>query len=211
MDHQSAYHTPEPRDPTPQRSPMLVTWTLIGMNLGVYALMWLLQFSSGVRFIYWLGLAPIVALDEPWRILTSGFVHSMTNPAHIALNMYTLWVFGRMLEGGLGRARFVTLYMVSLVGGAVGVILLSPPTSLTVGASGAIFGLFGAVLAITLWGPKQYRSNLVGILVLIGINGAFGFLVPGISWQGHVGGLVAGTVTTGIMLATSKAMRGTWL
>ncbi|MDO5619006.1 rhomboid family intramembrane serine protease [Kocuria sp.] len=187
-------------------NPMLVTWTLIGVNLGVYAVMWLLQLVN-IQAIYWLGLAPVVALEEPWRIVTSGFVHSMTNPAHILLNMYTLWIFGRMLEGELGRLRFAVVYAVSLLGGAVAVILLSPPTTLTVGASGAIFGLFGAVLAVTLWGPKQHRSNLTSILVLIGINVVFGFVVPGISWQGHLGGLIAGTATMGLMLAMGRRAR----
>lgn len=187
-------------------NPMLVTWSLIGVNVAVYALMWLLQLVN-VQAIYWLGLAPVVAFDEPWRVVTSGFVHSMTKPAHLALNMYTLWIFGRMLEGELGRVRFLLVYGISLLGGSAAVILLSPPTTLTVGASGAIFGLFGAVLAVTLWGPKHHRSNLTSILVLIGINVAFGFLVPGISWQGHLGGLVAGTATMGVLLARHKRAR----
>lgn len=184
-------------------NPMLVTWTLIGVNAAIYAVMWLLQLAN-VQAIYWLGLAPVVAFDEPWRIVTSGFVHSMTNPAHIALNMYTLWIFGRMLERDLGRLRFLLVYGISLLGGSAAVILLSPPTTLTVGASGAIFGLFGAVLAVALWGPKHHRSNLTSILVLIGINVAFGFLVPGISWQGHLGGLLAGTATMGVLLAQQR-------
>ncbi|KAA9392992.1 rhomboid family intramembrane serine protease [Kocuria coralli] len=184
-------------------NPMLVTWTLIGINVGVYALMWLLQLVN-INATYWLGLAPVVAFDEPWRIVTSGFAHSMSNPAHLLLNMYTLWIFGRMLEGGLGRARFLILYFASMLGGSIGVILLSPAYTLTVGASGAIFGLFGAVLAIALWGPRQHRSNLTTIVVLIGINVVFGFIVPGISWQGHLGGLITGTAVMAVILFLRK-------
>lgn len=187
-------------------NPMLVTWSLIGINVGVYVLLWLLQLIN-VNAIYSLGLAPVVAFTEPWRIITSGFVHSMTNPAHLLLNMYTLWIFGRMLEGGLGRARFLILYFLSMLGGSAAVIVLSNPYTLTVGASGAIFGLFGAVLAISLWGPKYHRSNLTAILVLIGINVVFGFVVSGISWQGHLGGLVTGTAVMGVMLLLRKRAR----
>lgn len=202
-EHAGAVGPGDRQAPVRPHNPMVVTWTLIWVNVAVYALMWILNLT-GIDATYWLGLAPAVAFTEPWRILTSGFAHSMSNPTHLLLNMYTLWIFGRMLEGGLGRGRFLTVYVASLLGGAAAVVLLSPTYSLTVGASGAVFGLFGAVLAVTLWGPRQFRSNLTTILVLIGVNVVFGFLVPGISWQGHLGGLVTGVVVTGIFLARSR-------
>ncbi|MCT1603043.1 rhomboid family intramembrane serine protease [Kocuria sp. p3-SID1433] len=178
---------------------MTVTWVLIGINVAVYALQWLLSLM-GVSPLVLLGLAPGYVWQTPWTVLTSGFAHSMTNPAHLLLNMYTLWIFGRMLESEIGRGRFLAVYLLSLLGGAAAVLLLSPAYTFTVGASGAVFGLFGAVLALALWGGRRYRENLSGILVLIGINTVFSLFFPGISWQGHLGGLVTGLVVMGVLL-----------
>ena len=178
---------------------MTVTWVLIGINAAVYALQWLLSLM-GINPLVVLGLAPGYVSQAPWTVLTSGFAHSMSNPAHLLLNMYTLWIFGRMLEPEIGRGRFLAVYLLSLLGAAAAVLLLSPAYTFTVGASGAVFGLFGAVLALTLWGGRRYRENLSGILVLIGINTAFSLFFPGISWQGHLGGIVTGLVVMGALL-----------
>jgi membrane associated rhomboid family serine protease len=129
-----------------------------------------------------------VAHGEWYRIFTSGFLHA--GLLHIGLNMYALWILGSQLEPALGRLRFASLYLVSLISGALGVMLLSPH-ELTVGASGAIFGLFGAALAfqrvqrIDIW-----ASGLGGLLL---VNLAFSF-IPGISLGGHLGGLAGGFV-----------------
>lgn len=178
---------------------MTVTWVLIGINVAVYAVQWLLSLM-GINPLVLLGLAPGYVSQAPWTVITSGFSHSMSNPAHLLLNMYTLWIFGRMLEPEIGRGRFLTVYLLSLLGGAAAVLLLSPAYTFTVGASGAVFGLFGAVLALALWGGRRYRENLSGILVLIGFNTAFGLFFPGISWQGHLGGIVTGMVVMGALL-----------
>lgn len=183
-------------------SDMAVTWVLIGACVVVYALQWLLTLI-GIDPVVLLGLAPGRVSQAPWTVVTSGFAHSMGNPAHLALNMYTLWIFGRMLEPGIGRGRFLAVYLLSLLGGSSAVLLLSPALTFTVGASGAIFGLFGAVLALALWGGRHHRENLAGIVLLIVINTAFGLFVPGISWQGHLGGLVTGLV----VMAALTAMR----
>src|SRR5690606_34343400 len=103
--------------------------------------------------------------------------------------MYALWLFGRILEQLLGRWRFLALYLLSGLGGSVAVLLLSPDTWV-VGASGAVFGLFGAFFVI----QRRLGSSSMQLIVVIGINLVIGFVIPHISWEGHVGGLIAGSL-----------------
>lgn len=115
------------------------------------------------------------------------------NFLHIGLNMYALYIIGQFLEPALGRARFLTLYALGALGGSVAILLLASPDSrtwitATVGASGAVFALFGALFVI----QRQLGRSTSGLLVLLAINAAIPFLYPNISWQGHLGGLVAG-------------------
>jgi len=132
---------------------------------------------------------------EPWRFLTSGFLHSEGSILHIVLNMVALWAVGPYLELQLGRARFVTLYLLSELGGSV-VVLLSAALGWStwyggvVGASGAVFGLFGAAFVV-MWRSGHPAQGILGI---IAVNMVFSFVVPGISWQGHLGGLVVGAL-----------------
>ena len=132
------------------------------------------------------------AFYEPWRFLTAAFLHSPGQYLHIVFNMVALWFVGPTLENTLGRARYITLYLMSAVGGSVGSVLLATATdswaTTSVGASGAVFGLFGAILVIS----KRLGGDVRGILVLIGINLALGFVMANIAWQAHVGGLVTG-------------------
>jgi membrane associated rhomboid family serine protease len=106
--------------------------------------------------------------------------------------MVALWFVGPTLENTLGRARYLTLYLMSAVGGSVASVLLATATdswnSASLGASGAVFGLFGAILVVS----KRLGGDVRGILVLIGINLALGFVMSDIAWQAHVGGLVTG-------------------
>lgn len=136
---------------------------------------------------------------EPWRLLTAALVHGSV--WHLGLNMLALWMIGRSLEPMLGRARFLTLYLISALGGSVAVALLSPLTPV-IGASGAVFGLMGALFVI----GRHLGANVTGIVVILGINLALGFL-PGaqISWQAHVGGLVVGALVAFIFARTRKA------
>ncbi|WP_323742802.1 MULTISPECIES: rhomboid family intramembrane serine protease [unclassified Rathayibacter] len=132
---------------------------------------------------------------EPWRMLTSVFLHStslfVVIPFHLALNMYTLWVFGMVLERMLGRGRYLALFLLSGFAGSVGVLLLADPLTSVIGASGAIFGLMGAYLVII----RHLGGQASQLLVLVGLNLVIGFL-PGmnVAWQAHVGGLVAGAL-----------------
>ncbi len=125
---------------------------------------------------------------EPWRVLTVLLVHG--GFAHLGLNMLALWLIGRSLEPLLGRGRFLALYLLSGLGGSVAVALLAPYTSV-VGASGAIFGMFGALLVI----GRHIGANVTGIAIILAINLAIGFFPGfGISWQAHVGGLIVGAL-----------------
>ncbi|MEX1280299.1 MAG: rhomboid family intramembrane serine protease [Acidimicrobiia bacterium] len=151
-----------------------------------------------------------VQSGEWWRLLTHALLHS--GFIHIGFNMYALYILGPALERRLGTGRFVAAYVFAAVAGGVAVYYLAPPASLAVGASGAIFGLFGlwfgSALANrgTVTGNAQFRS----ILSLLLINAAIS-LLPGISWQGHLGGFLAGVVTFALVRAQPDARSSTWI
>jgi membrane associated rhomboid family serine protease len=159
---------------------------------------WLLQVIPGSTITSTLFYAPLLTVIEPWRMITAGFVHSPDSFWHILLNVYSIYIFGRVIEPMLGPVRFLVLYLVSIFGGSAMVLWLSEPVVPVVGASGAFFGLMGAYL-IMLRAIGDNSGLLVG---LIAVNLAFGFLVPGISWQGHLGGLLAGMAVTGVYAHT---------
>ncbi|MHA7209244.1 rhomboid family intramembrane serine protease [Arthrobacter sp. MDT1-65] len=169
----------------------VVTYTLIGICVVVFLLQLLVPGITRA-FTY----APVftagaggVIPAEPWRMLTAAFLHSQNSFLHIAFNMYALYILGKVLEPAMGRARFLALYLISAVGGSIGVLLLSDnPLQGVVGASGAVFGLFGALFIV----QRKRGGDVRQIVVLIAINAVLGFVVPGIAWQAHVGGLVAG-------------------
>jgi len=159
---------------------------------------WLLQVIPGSTVTSTLFYAPLLTVIEPWRMITAGFVHSPDSFWHILLNAYSIYIFGRVIEPMLGPIRFLVLYLVSIFGGSAMVLWLSEPVVPVVGASGAFFGLMGAYL-IMLRAIGDNSGLLVG---LIAVNLAFGFLVPGISWQGHLGGLLAGMAVTAVYART---------
>ncbi len=138
--------------------------------------------------------APYTAI-EPWRMLTYIFVHG--GILHILFNLYSLFVLGPEMERLVGRWRFSVLFLLSGVGGAVAV-LLSNPASPVIGASGAIFGLFGAYFVIA----RHLGGNNRQLIIVIVINLAIGFLVPGIAWQAHVGGLLIGALVAFVLVRT---------
>jgi membrane associated rhomboid family serine protease len=160
----------------------VLTYALIGVNLLVY----LMQLASNDLLTEYLTYAPYRTRVFPWEMITSGFAHASI--MHIAFNMYSLYLFGTVLEPMLGRARFFALYMISLFGGSVAVELLAPDSAV-LGASGAIFGLMGAYLVVL----RSLRLNSGQITGVIALNLVIGFIPgSGISWQAHVGGLIAG-------------------
>ena len=140
---------------------------------------------------------------EPWRLLTAVFAHG--GFIHLALNMLALWLLGQSLEPMLGRARFLSLYLISGLGGSVAVALIAPGTY-TVGASGAIFGLMAALLII----GRHIGANVTGLLVILGINFVFGFFVGGIAWQAHLGGAIVGALIAFILTRTRRREQRVW-
>ena len=184
----------------------VVTLTIIVICVAL----WLLQQASPIVGQD-LDFSPSLGRAEPWRFLTSAFLHGPLY--HIMFNMYALWVVGQYLEPLLGRLRFATLYLVSAVGGSIGYLwLTSPQINLasgtyswvaTVGASGAVFGLFGAMLVLN----RHLGRSSAGIAVVILINGVIGFIYPGIAWQAHLGGLITGVVVAGVITATASQSR----
>jgi membrane associated rhomboid family serine protease len=135
---------------------------------------------------------PLVGLThgEWWRLITAAFLHY--GPIHLGMNMLALWWLGSPVEAALGRARYVLLYLAAGLAGSTGALILNP-NSVTVGASGAIFGVLGALFVL----EYQATGRLMGqAMTLIVINIAFSFAVPNISIGGHLGGLAAGVLGT---------------
>ncbi len=182
----------------PNARPLVVPG-LIVINLVIFAIT-VAQAGSVSRntdsllFQQW-ALQPYAVTDGAWwQILTSGFLH--IGPVHLAFNMIALWVIGRDLEQALGSLRFLTVYLVSLLGGSLAVLLLENPASRTAGASGAVFGLMGG-LAIVL---MKMRLSPRPALTIILLNVAISFVIPNISILGHLGGLTFGAAVTAAML-----------
>jgi membrane associated rhomboid family serine protease len=146
--------------------------------------------------------ASVLVAHQYYRIFTSAFLHG--GIIHIGLNMLSLYWLGRFIEVVLRPGRMLLVYFISLIAAGVSIVLFSPAVTATFGASGAIFGLFGALFAIGLKlgdrGADLVRSN-VGILVL---NLLYSFTFPNISWQAHVGGLIAGFITTWLVFWPPK-------
>jgi membrane associated rhomboid family serine protease len=171
-----------------------ITVSLIMINLVI----WLLQVIPGSTLTSTMFYAPLLTVLEPWRMLTAGFVHSPDSVWHILINIYSIYIFGRVIEPMLGPSRFLVLYLISIFGGSAAVLWLSEPVVPVVGASGAFFGLMGAYLVML----RAIGDNSGLLVGLIAVNLAFGFIVPGISWQGHLGGLLAGMAVTGVYANT---------
>lgn len=147
-----------------------------------------------------------VDTGEYYRLITAAFLHD--GIFHLAFNMYILWILGHMLEGGFGKARFLSLYVVSMLGGSFGVLLLSPDSP-TVGASGAVFGLMAAtVLMHRAIGGSIWRSPLAPLLM---INVVLTLWIPRVSIGGHFGGLAAGAVMGAVMLAFERRRVPGWV
>lgn len=145
-----------------------------------------------------------VDAGEWWRIVTGGFLHG--GLIHLGMNMVVLWIVGRQLEPVLGKARYLALYITGLVAGAFGVLLISP-LSMTVGASGAVFALFGAAFAYQRSrGINPMTSGLGGLLLL---NLLISFL-PGVSFGGHLGGFVGGLFAGWLIFDLDRRLANKW-
>ena len=171
-------------------SMVLIYLVQLGGGAGVSANSgWIFEhFSLISRAQYGDGTLAGVANGEWWRLITAAFLH--LGPIHLGMNMLALWWLGGPLEEAIGSRRYAMLYVVSGLAGSAGALIASP-NSLTVGASGAIFGIMGAMVVL----QYQATGSIAGpALTLIVINVAFSFAIAGISIGGHIGGLVGGVL-----------------
>ncbi len=204
-----------------QRSgnPALVSQVLIGINVVV----WLALVATGgasSRLFDLFALLPTsaytlvdgtptlihgVADGAPWQLVTSMFTH--VEIWHIGFNMLALWMLGPQLELAIGRLRVVGLYLLSGLAGSATVLWLAAPNSQTLGASGAVFGLMGALLVVAL----KVHGDVRGVAIWIGINFVITVvLVRTISWQGHLGGFVGGLLLGTVIVYAPRTNRGRW-
>ncbi|PID97485.1 MAG: rhomboid family intramembrane serine protease [Actinobacteria bacterium] len=173
--------------------------------IGVCVILQLLSF--GLPTFAWFAYTPASAFSQPWRMLTTAFLHA--NIPHLLFNMLALYVVGQTIEGTLGRWRYAALYVLSALGGTTAILAwawVAPDSffTVTVGASGAVFGLFGSVFVIQKIAGVDTRS----VLVLLAINLLYGFVVSNVSWQAHLGGLLVGLFTTWMFVRLGKPRAG---
>jgi membrane associated rhomboid family serine protease len=183
-------------------SDAVVTYTLVALNVAFYLVEWVYP-----KIVDYLGLISSaydptihevvgVAHGQYYRLLTSAFLHAQGlsgfGPLHIIFNMWALILVGPALERRLGRPRFLLVYLLSALGGAVMFYLLAPVNELGLGASGAVFGLFGAYFVVA----RRLGADARSIVFLIVLNLVISFSVAGIAWQAHVGGLLTGGLLT---------------
>lgn len=179
-----------------------VTYVLITITLLVF----LAQLLPGSPVTDALLYAPAFSIPgsgfpfEPWRMLTVALVHSTGLLLHILFNMLALWMFGQQLESAVGAWRFLVIYVLSTLGGSIAVLYLGSPYQGVVGASGAIFGLLGAFFVVA----RKLGANTMGIVILIALNLGIGLFFRSISWQAHVGGLIAGALVALVIVQTRR-------
>jgi membrane associated rhomboid family serine protease len=193
---------------SPAAGRMPATIALIGINVVVF----LIElagggagsFSGGGNVINDAGLrGPDVANGDWWRVISGGFLHA--GFLHLLLNMYVLYVAGSILEPGIGTPRFLGIYFVSLLAGSLGALIVDP-NALTVGASGAIFGLMAAVVVIARGRGMEQIASQFGLFIVL--NLVLTFSISGISIGGHIGGLIGGFVAAALVLFVERQMSG---
>lgn len=186
-----------------QRSRPVVTWSLVAVNAAVF--LWTVVSAGSVARNYFSApslegvLVPVLVADgQWWRLITSGFLHF--GLIHLLLNLLALWIWGRDVEAVLGPGRFLAVYGLSLLGGSAAVMAFGAVNVPVAGASGAIYGLLGALLVLVI----RLRLRLGPVLTILALNIFISFGIEGISWLGHLGGLVIGSIA---MLAMVYAPR----
>jgi membrane associated rhomboid family serine protease len=177
----------------------LVTRALIGINIAVYlatvATGGGINSDRGTIYEHGVLAGPLVAHGDYWRLLTAAFMHY--GPIHLGMNMLALWWLGGPLEERMGRGRYILLYLAAGLAGSAGAILVTP-CSLTLGASGAIFGIAGAAIVLERQGIFVHGGSIIGLVVL---NFIITLTFPGISLGGHLGGFAGGILA---MLGLSR-------
>ncbi|GAA1617719.1 rhomboid family intramembrane serine protease [Nonomuraea maheshkhaliensis] len=180
----------------------IVTYAILALNVLVFGAQYLTGDQVTAELAMW--PAGVAVYDQYYRLITAAFVHG--GVFHILFNCWALYVVGPYLERAFGHVRYTALYLISALGGSVLGLWLDPLTQPTVGASGAIFGLFAAVFVV----GRKLNLDVRGIAVLIVINLAITFLVAGISWTGHIGGLITGALLSGALAYAPKNNRTLW-
>jgi membrane associated rhomboid family serine protease len=147
-------------------------------------------------------LADLQATGQWYRLVTVGLMHDQLSdlPYHLAFNMLALHSLGTQIEALLGKTKFLIIFFISLLAGSITSALFLPINGYSIGASGAVFGLFGAILVIY----KRYGADLKSTLITVGLNLAIGFTIPGIDWRAHVGGLLGGAVVTMVIVRITR-------
>jgi membrane associated rhomboid family serine protease len=180
----------------------VVTFTIIGINVIVFILELLTGNSimgNGTGTVAnALSYSPGEVLVAPWTVLTNAFVHASI--IHIGLNMYSLFILGVPLERYFGRGRFIVIYVIGIIGSTAGVEFLSKYG--VIGASGAIFALLGVLILFS----RRLGFNPTFLIIIGVVNLGYGFVATGISWQDHLGGLVAGLLL-GLLLLYTRTQR----
>lgn len=182
----------------------VATRAIILINIIVY----LGQIASNGALTDMLSYSPLSTFSEPWRMITAGFAHddslatNATSVFHIGLNMYSVYILGNLLEPMLEAKRFVALYLLSILGGSVAVLVWGSPATTVIGASGGVFGLMAAYFVVL----KTLGQNPSTVLGVIAINLVFSFMSSGISWEAHVGGLVVGAAVT-LLYANTRRLQ----
>lgn len=192
----------------------VMTWALIAACTAVWLVEVLLGFLSPTLqnwLIYRGMLAPATMLAEPWAIVTSMFLHAPNSILHILFNMIALYSVGPVLERLIGHWRFLGLYMISGLGGALGMMVWAVVAPVgqgwqtaAYGASGALFGLFAALLVVY----RRIGADIRSMLVWMAVNFALPFVVGGVAWQAHVGGFVVSGLLTWLLIGGIRPWRG---
>lgn len=179
--------------------PVVSKWIIIAC-VGIF--LFSLFFGGVNGFASSFGMVPIaIAQGEWWRLITATFLHG--GILHLAFNMYALYWLGPQLERLLGSMRFAAIYFLSALGGSVASYWFSPINTVSVGASGAIFGLMAAMIVI----GRQMNADISQLAVLFGINVVIGFSQGGIDWRAHLGGAVVGALTAVLMTKGTRETR----
>ena len=181
-----------------QRSSVLTIITII-CAFYLYEL-----YDSGLIGTFGLyGIELLKSTNEWYRLVTVALVHDNTNviPIHLVFNMLALHSLGTPIETFLGRNKFLIIFFVSLIGGSIASALFLGYNGYSIGASGAVFGLFGAWAVIS----KRIGAEVKSTLVIIGLNFVLGFTIGGVDWRAHLGGLIAGYAVTQFLLSASRS------
>jgi membrane associated rhomboid family serine protease len=148
------------------------------------------------------GIELLKSTNEWYRLVTVALVHDNSSviPIHLAFNMIALHSLGTPIENFLGRSKFLIIFFISLIGGSIASAMFLGYNGYSIGASGAVFGLFGAWAVIS----KRIGAEVKSTLVIIGLNFVLGFTIGGVDWRAHLGGLIAGYAVTRLMLSASR-------